>query len=977
MAMCDQNNISVYYQNTRGLRTKTSIFFRNICLHDYDVILLTETWLTEGINNSELFNDRYTVWRQDRDYSATKQKLGGGVLIATRKGLTVMPQPTFHSTAEDLWVTITLKDEANKSHLSLHICVVYMCQMNLVYSFSHQLSSFFDNTEIIMNRHPDDKFLIIGDFNLSKIIWKSVIGDSYLVPNNYQSADECLLVDMLNLLNLRQYNSIPNSFGRTLDLVLANDNLVTVADSATDPLVPVDSHHGALSLHINVSTYKALNHLRSFRFMFQQADYDLINDKISEIDWVGEFSGRTLDDCVEYFYDRFYYLRDEFIPRKPTRVDNYPKWYTLALKKALKEKHKYLRKFKLYGNQSDLISFQFQRDRVRRLEKSCYFKYIHLVEKSIGINPGYFWSYVNTKSRSKGMPNCLKYNNTLFNTGSSICEAFSKHFQSSFLDSGNNAQNNSSSSGAEAPLFSPYSSDISTVYVDENLVFNLLNKLDPNKPAGPDHMPSYFLLRCAKSISKPISIIFKRSLEEGVVPVAWKKAFVTPVHKKGPKNEIVNYRPISKLCIVSKVFERLVYDQVYPALKQSFSSSQHGFLKNRSTVSNLILLNEFTTDAMDMGAQVDVVYTDYSKAFDRIKHDLLLHKLSKIGIKGNLLRWFSSYILNRSQAVVINNYVSGWIRIPSGVPQGSLLGPLLFVIFVNDIDECFRTSQLLCFADDMKIISTITSYEDALALQADLVRLEEYCITNHLDLNPSKCTIVTFTRSNRPILFNYSLKGINLQRSSVVRDLGVIHDSKLLFNTHVDDIVSRAYKALGFVMRSSADFTDVKTLKILYCTYVRSKLEYASQIWSPAYATYILRIEALQKKFMRFICHRLKEHYCSDKYFDLCRKHHLLPLADRREIADLVYLFKIASGTIDCPSLLSRVSLRVPTRHLRQSELLHLPSVSRNYKQNAFLWRVSKNFNNLIRSGVDVDLFCTSVESVRRLLSNVFFSGTE
>lgn len=570
------------------------------------------------------------------------------------------------------------------------------------------------------------------------------------------------------------------------------------------------------------------------------------------------------------------------------------------------------------------------------------------------------------------MPRCLRYNDKLCDSGSSICEAFSDYFQSNFLGSNIDA---SSCSIITDDQSLPPSSDISSVAVNEKLVFNLLSKLDPHKPAGPDHMSAYFLIRCAKFISKPLSILFKRSLDENVVPATWKRAYVTPVHKKGPKNEIVNYRPISKLCIVSKVFERLIYDQVYPALKQSFSVSQHGFLKNRSTVSNLALLNELATDAMDSGTQVDVVYTDYSKAFDRIKHDILLQKLAKIGIRGNLLRWFSSYIENRSQAVVINNYISGWIKIPSGVPQGSLLGPLLFIIFINDIDTYLHTSQLLCFADDMKIFSTISTYDDAVALQADLTRLEEYCAANHLELNPDKCSVVTFTRKHCPINFNYSVKEVNLRRVCNVRDLGVIYDSKLSFNPHMDYIISKAYRALGFVMRSSKEFSNIKTLKILYCTYVRSNLEYASQVWNPCYVTYINRIETLQKKFIRFLCYRLKERYNSNIYYELCRKHHLLPLVKRREISDITFLLKLASGSIDCPSLLNKISLKVPSRNLRQNELLHLPTASSNYKQNSYLWRASKNFNNINKSGLDLDLFNTGVELARRLLNNSFFNS--
>lgn len=184
----------------------------------------------------------------------------------------------------------------------------------------------------------------------------------------------------------------------------------------------------------------------------------------------------------------------------------------------------------------------------------------------------------------------------------------------------------------------------------------------------------------------------------------WKSAFVSSVHKKGSRSEIVNYKPISKLCIIAKIFELIIYNQVYAALQNSFHPSQHGFLRGRSTVSNLVIFNDFLTEAMDNGHQVDVIQTDSNKAFDRIDHKLLLSKLSFICIRGDLIWLFSSYINNRSQTIVINNYISSWVFIPSGIPQGSLL----FLIFINDISSIIvygkHNSNLLCFADDMKFL---------------------------------------------------------------------------------------------------------------------------------------------------------------------------------------------------------------------------------------------------------------------------------
>lgn len=961
----DNSKLNIYYQNVRGLRTKTIVFFRNVCACNYDIIIITETWLLDSIKDAELFDNRYVVWRRDRNYNATGQTLGGGVLIAVRRDVAVSPQPTFCSNAEDLWLTLVLKQCGVNRHINLHICVVYLCKENKGFTFSQQLTNFFDNLNGVVVRSPHDKYLIVGDFNLSNIMWTpSCIDSVSFEPLNFSTYDEHLLVDEINTLGFGQFNGIRNAYGRTLDLVLSNGD-VKVADCSDDSLVPIDQHHGALTIEPQFTDFVPLNSAPYVKYIFNKGNYDAINAEISEVKWQCILGSKSLEAAVDYFYTFFLSLRDKYIPCKTVATGrHYPKWFSPALKKCLKEKYKFQRKFRIYGNSADGQSFKLLRDRCKTLEKQCYRSYISSVENSLKDNPKMFWSFVKSKSNISEMPCSMEFSGSVLNTGSSICNAFSEYFNSNFLDGPAQTICGGDSASSLASI-----SDIS---VDINSVSKLLSQLDPWKSAGPDQLPAQFLIRCSKTISLPVSILFTKSLEEGTMPSVWKRAYITPVHKKGSRSCIMNYRPISKLCIISKVFERIVYNQLYSALKQSFSSTQHGFLKGRSVVTNLVLLNDSLTSYMDSGCQVDVVYTDYSKAFDRIQHDLLVCKLQKVGISGDLLRWLTSYINNRSQAVVVKNYMSGWVRVPSGVPQGSLLAPLLFAIFINDIEHCFKSSQLLCFADDMKIFAPIFSISEAILLQNDLMRLDTYCTVNQLDLNPSKCSVITFSRKRNLIDFDYCLRNTKLQRNSVVRDLGVLHDSKLLFDSHVDAIISKAFKALGFVMRNSREFGQAKTLKILYCSFVRSHLEYASQVWSPRYLTYISRIENVQRRFVKYLCFRTGARYDSSQYLAVCKKHHLLPLDERRQIADVVFLNKIAIGVIDSPELVAKVSLRAPSRALRFNPLLYVPPASSNFRQNAFLLRASNSFNSLSKQ-VDIDLFNTGATSVKRVVTKLVF----
>ncbi|CAG9137015.1 unnamed protein product [Plutella xylostella] len=429
------------------------------------------------------------------------------------------------------------------------------------------------------------------------------------------------------------------------------------------------------------------------------------------------------------------------------------------------------------------LSASVLKSRAKSIESICYDKYITKVEDSIKSNPKMFWSFFKNKCKSNTLPSLMTLGTITASSGKQICDLFAEFFNSTFLDPVTDQSVN------DKPSFNlPLDANLSCIEINEELVKVHLRKLDVSKSAGPDFIPPLMLRNCTDTIAQPLSLLFKRSVSEGAIPLTWKKAFITPVHKKGSKSEVTHYRPISKLCIIAKVFEKIIYDQVYNSVKNSFNSSQHGFLKKRSTVSNLILFNDCVTNNMEEGFETDVIYTDYSKAFDRIDHSILIMKLESAGIRGDLLRWFRSYISNRSQVVVTSNYISSWTKVPSGVPQGSLLGPLLFVIFISDIDECFPNSQVVSFADDMKIFKKITSEVDCALLQDDLNRLSSYCAINRLDLNAAKCYCVTFSRKLQKNNFSYKLKEHQITRTVTIKDLGIIQDDKLHYDKHVETI---------------------------------------------------------------------------------------------------------------------------------------------------------------------------------------------
>lgn len=962
---------NVYYQNTRGLRTKTHTFKRNLNLSSYDVVSLTETWLLDGISDSELFDDRYLVWRRDRDFFKTKQTRGGGVLLAVRRDFSAVERPEWTSSAEDLWVTVTFKNK-DRSFRKLHFCTIYLCNENVGNSYDTQLGNFAVRLSAFVESNPNDTFIIMGDFNMPMVDWTH--DGNYLQPSGICGETQIYFFDTLSECNLNQFSLCRNvSKARILDLILCNEYLsVTACD---DPLVPEDAHHRSLNFIFQLPNVTPLKTNPRKKYYFESGNYDIIKSELKIIKWKDCLSGNLLDEAIDYFYSCLYDLIDKHVPCKfiSSSSSTFPPWYNASLKKILKEKRKYQQKYRTYGNHSDYETFSLLRKRSKAIEADCYQAYIKKTENSIVQNPKLFWTYI--KSNKKGpnsLPPTLSYEGQTADTSESICNIFAIYFQSTFLSPSSHIHSHSTTTINHLNSHNSTNA-IGDIEIDPDVVLKALKSLDLTKGPGPDRIPPIFIVNCANALMTPLTLLFTRSVKEGTVPSLWKSAFITPVHKNGNKGDVKNYRPISKLCLFAKILERLVYTQVYSTLLNTFIPEQHGFLRNRSTVSNLLLFTDFTTSSMDAGGQVDSIFTDYSKAFDRIDHKILLQKLLAAGIHGNLFRWFTSYIENRSQAVTINGFASNWHIIPSGVPQGSLLGPLLFNIFINDISSCFLHSKFLLYADDMKIFKKINSYNDCCLLQQDLIRFEEYCQRNSLDLNVSKCHSITFTRKFSVVEHFYKLQNTELKRLNEVRDLGVIHDSKLLYEKHIDHIAKRANRAMGFIKRSCSQFSNVKAVKILYCSYVRSILEYCSQIWNPQYDIYVNRLECVQRKFMRFLQCKCKTNDLS--YAARCKRHHMMPLKERRTMSDISTVVKIAQSIIDSPHLLSLIRLRVPTRSARIPSLsLYVPHCATNYRQNSFIIRSANCFNELV-GFPELDIFNSKPSSFKRAFSNRWFES--
>ena len=514
------------------------------------------------------------------------------------------------------------------------------------------------------------------------------------------------------------------------------------------------------------------------------------------------------------------------------------------------------------------------------------------IEASFKDNPKEFWSYHKVFMGGRSCTNSsICYDGEVATKPAQKAELLNKYFCSVFLSATPDVNIDPTNNSPRTDM------EISQIQVSVDDVTNHLNGLDTSKACGPDGISARLLKECSQQIAPSLCGIFNQSLSSGQIPTEWKSADITPIHKKDSKEPAENYRPISLLPIVSKVLERCVFNCLYDHVNNLITPLQHGFLRNRSCVTQLLPVLHTIGQNLDKNIQTDVIYLDFAKAFDTVDHNVLLSKLRAYGVSGQLLTWFANYLSGRLQRVVIDGATSQWAPVTSGVPQGSLLGPLLFVIFINDLpDVAVGDVFTSLYADDTKVYRNINTFDDCMSMQKTLTNMDTWTRDNNIRFNASKCKALTITRKKSPLNFIYKLDNVELERVSTEKDVGVSITNSLTWNTHIHSITAKANKLLGLLKRTCPLLNDVSARRSLYLALVKSQLSYATQVWSPDKIALKTQIERVQRRATRWI---LKQRVGVMSYRDRLLTLKLLPLTFDRELKDLVFFYKCRKGFTD------------------------------------------------------------------------------
>ena len=433
--------------------------------------------------------------------------------------------------------------------------------------------------------------------------------------------------------------------------------------------------------------------------------------------------------------------------------------------------------------------------------------------------------------------------------------------------------------------------------------FQAIHELSSNSAAGPDCVPSSLLVNCATELAPVLLLIFSHSLSHGVIPKSWKRAAVIPIYKSGDKTVPSNYRPISLPSVICKVIERIIRRQVFSFLDRNrcLNTTKHGFRPGRSCLSALLDVFDNIIHMLYSNSSVDMVYLDFSKAFDKVDHGILLHKLRAVGITGNSGIWLFHFRTVRSHFVKLPRGINEEHPVLSGVPQGTVLGPLLFLIVISDIDKDVSTSKLVSFADNTRLYSGVGDVTACDNLQLDLNTVYDWASSNNMFFNSKKFTYVCCSSNVSAYKPNlYIDPAINIIGPSThVLDLGVSMSSDCTFDFHISNLYKRCSNLAGWILRIFT-MRDPQVMLTLYNSLVMSRLDYACQPWSPCLLKHVYLIEKVQRAFTKHITGMRYPFYSKRsevlKHYSLQR---------RRERYGIIYVWKhCGSGTASLDTII-------------------------------------------------------------------------
>ena len=804
----------------------------------------------------------------------------------------------------------------------------------------HKINNFF---KIFGNTNYRHK-VIFGDFNRKDINWETVSATSEEDTNFIVAVQDSFLVQHILEPTRGRGKDEPS----LLDLFFSTQEEAIEEINHLAPLGKSDHSLIEVIYQIKIEIIPPKTILN-----YEKGDFEKMR-KVLDIDWKDTFqsNGADLDEMWEIFNKLFNDAVQECIPKKVLRSSTKTVSLDNSTLRKRKQKQRLWNKYLRTKKQKNYLEYCRCRNQVRRGTRKSVKDYEKKVAKYVKTNSKVFWKHVNNriKARAKIPDLCKKDEiNGKTKDDAEKAEVLGQFFASVFVNEPVEASSESMMSKHNAMNHELKLS------ITKNVIRTKLDELDPSKSPGPDTIHPRVLKEVSTIVEEPLYLIFKKSIELGKVPSKWKLASVTPIYKgKGSKSLPENYRPISMTSICCRIMESIVRDSLMEYMNKNsiLSERQFGFMKGRSTVLQLLRVLDQWTDALDRGNIVDVVFCDFQKAFDTVPHKKLIHVLKQYGIRDNLLLWLKDFLTDRKMEVKISGSRSRRFDVTSGVPQGSVLGPVLFIIFINSIIEAGQPSDLYLYADDLKVFREVTSAADIETLQTSLNKVHHWTCSSLLHFHPDKCHVMRLKSSRSQKQYpegNYSIPGTNLNTVDVEKDLGIYIDNKLSFDHHINIKVKKANSLVG-VLRRSFTFLDKYMFKQIFTTIVRPHLEYGAPIWSPHLRRQIILLENVQRRATKML-----PGYNELSYKDRLKDLALPTLEYRRYRGDMIETYKMTHDFYDqkISIIKFRENLRSENASTAHQYSLQKGKTEKDIRTFFFKNRIVNQWNNLPKKVVE------------------------
>ena len=948
------------YYNIEGLikaeNNKRKIDFLSEKCKDENlkIVICVESHLNPDILDEEIMIEDFNIYRSDRK----APRKCGGVAVFTHRSIQISEskiQRFSNSTCELLML--------EAEDLNLHIVSIYRPPDTT----SEKFNPCINEIEKYLHKiSPSDNILLIGDLNFPFLKWKNIEGS--VIHNMISGAtrdEQNQAHSLLNLTDaffLTQVVDEPTRKNNTIDLIFTNHSNI-LSNINIQKLSKHISDHNEIIANLNCEfpdspseeTTRKSSKLASVNFWSDKADWAGMNSYLSSINWSEKLTNETdVTSDINFLSDELLKSSENFIPQKRSKLCH----QIPRDRKILMRRNKFLKKKLLTQRKENSINKTQQeitenQTKLLRSHEAERLANEVKVTKGIKNNSKLFYSYAQRfrKKREKIGPLKDEDGNTVVDP-LQMSEIIKEQYERSFSKKKNHIEVSLTepTSRTTINIKDLFSEEDPFTHIDINKedIVSAIKATRINSAPGPDGIPPVLLHKCIDSLANPLHIILKKSFENSDVPQTWKEALITPIFKnKGQKSDPSQYRPISLTSTLAKLLERIIriYLIQYLEVNNAFPDSQHGFRPGRSTVSQLVEQYDNILNSLANKHNMDVIMLDYAKAFDTINHSILLHKLKSLSIGGKIGQWISNFLLDRTQKVVINGFQSNPSPVISGVPQGTILGPVLFLIYISDISDNITHSTVSSYADDSKISKEIENVNDGKELQEDTNKLYAWSSHNLMEFNTTKFQVLKIGSNSdlkKNIKYN-NPEGDEIPETELTKDLGVYFNSSGDFTDHIKLKTTKAKQIGGYILRTFLTRSP-DIMLILLKSLVLPIIDYSSVVWNPHTQQDIATIESVQRNFTSKL-----EGMSELTYYQRLRILKLYSSERRRDRYMILYIFKIINSKVPNPGISFKWSLR-------RGKVLTYPSVTSKASKAAtllhhsFTRRAPRLFNSLPQS---------------------------